>query len=125
MVTIAAVISHTAFRSRPTKILSTILPMIHAEREVVSAIRPIIAKAKAYPFQCLAPWSASSRRNIAFEGEWRMEPMRPRASRQSDNPTVLRGVCPRPAFHSGGGDTAPSFRPSLSSKAILWKCRAA
>jgi hypothetical protein len=47
MTTIAAVISHTALISRPTKILSTILPMIQAEREVVSAMRAIIANAKA------------------------------------------------------------------------------
>jgi hypothetical protein len=46
MKTIAAVISQTALRSRPTKILSTIWPMIQAERDVVRAIRPIIAKAK-------------------------------------------------------------------------------
>ena len=46
MAMIAAVISHTAFRWRPTKILSTIRPMIQAESDVVIAIRAIIAKAK-------------------------------------------------------------------------------
>ena len=46
MATIAAVISQTALRLRPTKILLTIRPMIHAESEVVRAIRPIIANAK-------------------------------------------------------------------------------
>ena len=60
----------------------------------------------------LEPWSVSSRRRIAFEGELKMEPTRLRASRQTDNVSIpregliagpfrvrRRRTKPRPPYH--------------------------